>query len=89
MWFKVDESGKTADGLWAATDLLTASNSVYTFTIPPKLKAGQYIIRHEMYAHRIQPTVSLLILMGVSASLCTAHSTIRALNSIRRASKWR
>lgn len=48
VWFKVAESGKTADGKWAATDLLTASGSVYTFTIPPKLKAGQYIIRHEM-----------------------------------------
>ncbi|KAF8956148.1 glycoside hydrolase [Flammula alnicola] len=43
VWFKVAESGKTADGKWAATDLLTASNSIYTFTIPPKLKAGQYI----------------------------------------------
>ncbi|KAI0718971.1 glycoside hydrolase family 61 protein [Cerioporus squamosus] len=50
VWFKIDESGKTADGKWAATDLLTASNSIYTFTIPPKLKAGQYIIRHEIIA---------------------------------------
>ncbi|PPQ92097.1 hypothetical protein CVT25_008263 [Psilocybe cyanescens] len=49
-WFKVAESGKTSDGKWAATDLLTASNSIYTFTIPPKLKAGQYIIRHEIIA---------------------------------------
>lgn len=48
VWFKIAESGKTADGKWAATDLLTASNSIYTFTIPPKLKAGQYIVRHEM-----------------------------------------
>jgi hypothetical protein len=48
VWFKVAESGKTAAGLWAATDLLTATNSIYTFTIPPKLKAGQYIVRHEM-----------------------------------------
>ena len=47
-WFKIDESGKTADGKWAATDLLYASDSIYTFTIPPKLKAGQYIVRHEM-----------------------------------------
>ncbi|KAI0741442.1 hypothetical protein C8Q80DRAFT_1273876 [Daedaleopsis nitida] len=40
------ESGKTADGKWAATD------SIYTFTIPPKLKlkADQYIVRHEMCA---------------------------------------
>ncbi|KAI0371174.1 glycoside hydrolase family 61 protein [Pilatotrama ljubarskyi] len=50
VWFKIDESGKTADGKWAATDLLTATDSIYTFTIPPKLKAGQYIIRHEIIA---------------------------------------
>ncbi|KAK0219388.1 glycoside hydrolase family 61 protein F [Armillaria nabsnona] len=50
VWFKVAESGKTPTGLWAATDLLTASNSVYTFTIPSSLKAGQYIIRHEIIA---------------------------------------
>ncbi|TDL20234.1 glycoside hydrolase family 61 protein F [Rickenella mellea] len=50
VWFKVDQSGKTADGKWAATDLLTASNSIYTFTIPATLKAGQYIIRHEIIA---------------------------------------
>lgn len=48
VWFKVAQSGKTAAGLWAATDLLTASNSIYSFTIPAKLKPGQYIIRHEM-----------------------------------------
>ncbi|CAA7259330.1 unnamed protein product [Cyclocybe aegerita] len=50
VWFKVDESGKTADRKWAATDLLTSSNSVYTLRIPPKLKPGQYIIRHEIIA---------------------------------------
>ena len=48
VWFKIAESGKTADGKWAATDLLTATDSIYTFTIPPKLQPGQYIIRHEM-----------------------------------------
>ena len=48
VWFKVAEEGKTSDGEWAATDLLAASDSIYTFTIPPKLKPGQYIVRHEM-----------------------------------------
>ena len=52
VWFKVAESGKTADGLWAATDILTENNSIYTFTIPATLKPGQYIIRHEMYVLR-------------------------------------
>ncbi|KAF8193213.1 glycoside hydrolase [Mycena galopus ATCC 62051] len=50
VWFKVAQSGKTAAGLWASTDLLTASNSIYSFTIPAKLKPGQYIIRHEIIA---------------------------------------
>ena len=48
VWFKVAESGKTSDGKWAATDILTADKSVYTFTVPPKLAPGQYIVRHEM-----------------------------------------
>ena len=55
VWFKIDESGKTADGLWAATDILTENNSIYTITIPPKLKPGQYIIRHEMYVRSVHP----------------------------------
>ncbi|KAF4573492.1 Lytic polysaccharide monooxygenase AA9 [Pleurotus pulmonarius] len=50
VWFKVHEAGKTADGKWAATDILTENNSIYTFTIPPNLRPGQYIIRHEIIA---------------------------------------
>ncbi|KAL1709734.1 glycoside hydrolase family 61 protein, partial [Schizophyllum commune] len=50
VWFKVDELGKTSDGKWAATDILSENNSIYTFTIPASLKAGQYIIRHEIIA---------------------------------------
>ncbi|KAF9478871.1 glycoside hydrolase family 61 protein [Pholiota conissans] len=50
VWFKVAQSGKDSSGKWAATDILTANKSIYTFTIPPKLKAGQYIVRHEIIA---------------------------------------
>ncbi|OBZ68228.1 hypothetical protein A0H81_11842 [Grifola frondosa] len=50
VWFKVAEAGKTADGQWASTDELTATDSVYTFTVPPKLQPGQYIVRHEIIA---------------------------------------
>jgi hypothetical protein len=49
VWFKIDQAGKSASGAWAATDGLTATNSVYTFKIPATLPAGQYLIRHEMY----------------------------------------
>lgn len=50
VWFKVAESGKTSSGQWAATDLLKATNWVYTFTIPASLQPGQYIVRHEIIA---------------------------------------
>ncbi|KAI0769354.1 glycoside hydrolase family 61 protein [Trametes elegans] len=50
VWFKIDEAGKTVDGKWAATDVLTADHSVWSVTIPPKLKAGQYLLRHEIIA---------------------------------------
>jgi hypothetical protein len=50
VWFKVHEAGKSADGKWAATDVLAANNWAYTFTIPASLAPGQYIIRHEIIA---------------------------------------
>ncbi|EIN05067.1 glycoside hydrolase [Punctularia strigosozonata HHB-11173 SS5] len=50
VWFKVAESGKTSDGKWAATDILTENDSIYTFTIPASLEPGQYIVRHEIIA---------------------------------------
>jgi len=53
VWFKVAAAGKTGSGTttgWAATDGLTATNSIYTFTVPAALAPGQYIIRHEIIA---------------------------------------
>ncbi|EJC98256.1 glycoside hydrolase [Fomitiporia mediterranea MF3/22] len=50
VWFKVAEAGKTADEKWAATDILSANDSIYTFTVPASLKPGQYIVRHEIIA---------------------------------------
>ncbi|KAF9526388.1 glycoside hydrolase family 61 protein [Crepidotus variabilis] len=50
VWFKVAQTGKNSAAQWAAPTLLVNANSIYTFTIPPKLKAGQYIIRHEIIA---------------------------------------
>jgi hypothetical protein len=45
VWFKVAEAGKAADGTWASVQGLTATDSIYTFTVPKTLKAGQYIVR--------------------------------------------
>lgn len=50
VWFKVAQTGKSSDGKWASTDVLFANNMTYSFTIPAKLKPGQYIIRHEIIA---------------------------------------
>ncbi|KAF7289755.1 Lytic polysaccharide monooxygenase [Mycena indigotica] len=50
VWFKVAEAGKNSAGQWAATTVLTQNKSIYSFTIPAKLKPGQYIIRHEIIA---------------------------------------
>ncbi|KAF9048957.1 glycoside hydrolase family 61 protein F [Panaeolus papilionaceus] len=50
VWFKVHEQGKDSSGRWAAAELLLANKGIYSFTIPPKLRPGQYIIRHEILA---------------------------------------
>ncbi|QRV82856.1 glycoside hydrolase family 61 protein [Ceratobasidium sp. AG-Ba] len=49
VWFKVHEAGYS-NGKWAATDVLLANKGIYTFTIPASLKAGQYLVRHEIIA---------------------------------------
>ncbi|KAF6744850.1 glycoside hydrolase family 61 protein [Ephemerocybe angulata] len=46
VWFKIDHAGKDKDEKWAADEFLTT----YSVKIPPKLKPGQYIIRHEILA---------------------------------------
>lgn len=51
VWFKIDEAGWTAANGWAATDVLTNKlNSIWPVTIPANLKAGQYLLRHEIIA---------------------------------------
>ncbi|KAJ2923385.1 hypothetical protein H1R20_g13707, partial [Candolleomyces eurysporus] len=50
VWFKIDHSGKDASGRWAAAETLVANKGIYTTRIPPKLRPGQYIIRHEILA---------------------------------------
>ncbi|KAF9028681.1 hypothetical protein BDZ89DRAFT_1091986 [Hymenopellis radicata] len=50
VWFKIDEAGYE-NGKWAGTDILTGEqNSIWTVTIPDGLKAGQYLVRHEIIA---------------------------------------
>ncbi|KAK0200028.1 glycoside hydrolase family 61 protein [Desarmillaria ectypa] len=50
VWFKVDEAGYE-NGKWAATDIMiNEQNNVWHWTIPSGLKAGQYLVRHEIIA---------------------------------------
>lgn len=51
MWFKVKADGRqgTSD-TWAATPLMKAPNTGYTYTIPSCLKSGYYLVRHEIIA---------------------------------------
>ncbi|TEB39530.1 glycoside hydrolase family 61 protein [Coprinellus micaceus] len=50
VWFKIDHVGKDQNGKWTAVDALTGPNTVYSVRIPPKLKPGQYLVRHEILA---------------------------------------
>ncbi|KAL5482497.1 hypothetical protein ACEPAI_9091 [Sanghuangporus weigelae] len=56
-WFKIDEQGESADGdssTWAQAKLLDGSPA--TVTIPNGLKAGNYLVRHEIVS--LQNSVS-------------------------------
>lgn len=52
-FFKIDEAGlvdgSAAPGTYASDDLIAAGNS-WTVTIPSNLKAGNYVLRHEIIA---------------------------------------
>lgn len=48
-FFKIDADGLNADGTWASDELI-ANNNTWTVTIPETLKAGAYLVRHEILA---------------------------------------
>jgi cellulase len=52
-WFKVDAVGlinlSLTNGYWG-TDVLIANNNSWTVVIPPTLKTGNYVLRHEIIA---------------------------------------
>ncbi|KAF7345557.1 hypothetical protein MVEN_01574400 [Mycena venus] len=47
-WFKIDEQGLLADGTWAQAKLDNGSPA--SVTLPSNLKAGNYLLRHEIIA---------------------------------------
>lgn len=50
-FFKINELGKYAGSdNWYMADLTTGPNGTTSFTIPPTLPAGEYLVRHELVA---------------------------------------
>ncbi|KAI0329410.1 hypothetical protein GY45DRAFT_1253005 [Cubamyces sp. BRFM 1775] len=47
-WFKIDAAGYS-NGKWAATQLID-NGFKWTSTVPSELKAGEYLVRHEIVA---------------------------------------
>ncbi|KDN38547.1 hypothetical protein RSAG8_09436, partial [Rhizoctonia solani AG-8 WAC10335] len=80
VWFKIDEQG-LSNGKWAATDVLTENKSIYTFKIPASLKAGQYLIRHEIIALHSGIQDPCLAEGGTVFDPATARHEIIALHS--------
>jgi hypothetical protein len=51
VWFKITAGGRDGtSNTWADTPLMVSGNSGYTYTIPSCLKAGYYLVRHEIIA---------------------------------------
>ncbi|KAF7310249.1 Glycoside hydrolase family 61 protein I [Mycena indigotica] len=49
-WFKIQEDGLIASNQTWGVDRMIANKGKVTFTIPPCIPAGQYLLRHEMIA---------------------------------------
>jgi hypothetical protein len=47
-FFKIAEMGLLEDGVTWATNVLTANENVTAVTIPHDIKAGNYLVRHEL-----------------------------------------
>lgn len=51
VWFKVHQQGRQGtSNSWAASPLMVPGNAGYSYTIPSCLKAGNYLVRHELIA---------------------------------------
>ncbi|TCD71381.1 hypothetical protein EIP91_010087 [Steccherinum ochraceum] len=54
-WFKIDELGKRSNGDWAQQDLY--EGKPLTVSLPSNLKAGNYLVRHEIIALHLASTI--------------------------------
>ncbi|KKY35839.1 putative glycoside hydrolase family 61 protein [Diaporthe ampelina] len=51
VWFKIAEGGRSGtSNTWADSSLMVAGNAGVKYTIPSCLKAGYYLVRHEIIA---------------------------------------
>ncbi|KAJ1333124.1 Auxiliary Activity family 9 (formerly GH61) [Microdochium nivale] len=51
VWFKIHQQGRQGtSNSWAASPLMVPGNAGYSYTIPSCLKAGNYLVRHELIA---------------------------------------
>ncbi|CAG9993493.1 unnamed protein product [Clonostachys byssicola] len=51
VWFKVQEGGREGtSNTWAASSLMVSGNAGVQYTIPSCIKAGYYLVRHEIIA---------------------------------------
>ncbi|KAF7333018.1 Glycosyl hydrolase, family 61, 9 [Mycena venus] len=55
-WFKIQEDGLIAANQSWGVDRMVANKGKVTFTIPPCISAGQYLLRHEMIEIRHSST---------------------------------
>ncbi|KAJ7288324.1 glycosyl hydrolase family 61-domain-containing protein [Mycena rebaudengoi] len=49
-WFKIEETGRDADGKWVQARINSTASTTANITLPSTLAAGQYLLRHEIIA---------------------------------------
>lgn len=69
-WFKISQAGWDKDKGWASVDQLFAQDHNWPVTIPAQLKAGQYVLRHEL--------VALHMAFSYPGSQCTSFFSVYA-----------
>ncbi|KAF8314454.1 glycoside hydrolase, partial [Clavulina sp. PMI_390] len=81
VWFKIDEYSINSQGLWGTLKLIQQGDS-WTVTIPPTIKAGQYLLRAELLAlhnagqPQFYPSCSQLNIASSGSSVPTSSDLV-------------
>ncbi|KXN91074.1 Polysaccharide monooxygenase Cel61a [Leucoagaricus sp. SymC.cos] len=91
-WFKIDAGGYDPNTRQWAADQLRASGNTWTSTIPAQLKAGQYLMRHEIVALHSQtpqfyPSCTQVRLNG-SGTGTPSDSDLTTIQDLYRGVNW-